>query len=672
MEQVLIQLVIPLIGAFIIGLIVGYMFFKTGRSQRASANTSDVESLRQELLNKSNEADGFKARAAEFRALLSKRDAMVAERDNYLAELEGRLRATEAEVVSLRMSGTPAGRGGGAGRRSFVEDDYDLDDDSPFVEEVPTGQIEVIDLRPGIEDYAADDIVDDIEVPVLARTGGDRYADAELLDGPVSLDGGHSGVAHEVVGRSTSDLADDGTAGILDSVSRHAAPPMPRRSTAPTLGPPRTAAAPAAALDESDPADITQERSVRRAPRGPVHSPVSPAVDTPDLSVDVADETQQISAVGSQRASALASPSSSLNSAASDAGTVPTAPLGFVSTPAVARQAPSAPTAPAKPASAKAAPVKTVVHDDAAQVAARRGAAAERSRPAAPSAKSRPAAPARPPAPAPTATRPAKAAGPVGRTQKPATESPAAPPAKAPAKPPAARSTGDQSMPAAAAAPAKSAPAKAAPKATAANAPAARTSKPQAETNTEAPKRATRRSASASTLFDADTPSTKASASTKPAPSRAAAPAAKAPAAKPAATKSAAAKPAPAAAAATKAPTAKAPTATAKSTAKAAAKPSAPRSAAHKASAARRAAPTPPVSDDLLEIVGVGPKLAKLLNEQGITSFKQLALLTSREEAALDDLLGAFKGRIEREGWVRQARELHQTKYGEKLSASRR
>ena len=263
MEQVLIQLVIPLIGAFIIGLIVGYMFFKTGRSQRASANTSDVESLRQELLNKSNEADGFKARAAEFRALLSKRDAMVAERDNYLAELEGRLRATEAEVVSLRMSGTPAGRGG-AGRRSFVEDDYDLDDDSPFVEEVPTGQIEVIDLRPGIEDYAADDIVDDIEVPVLARTG-------------------HSGVAHEVVGRSTSDLADDGTAGILDSVSRHAAPPMPRRSTAPTLGPPRTAAAPAAALDESDPADITQERSVRRAPRGPVHSPVSPAVDTPDL-----------------------------------------------------------------------------------------------------------------------------------------------------------------------------------------------------------------------------------------------------------------------------------------------------------------------------------------------------------------------------------------------------
>ena len=199
MEQVLIQLVIPLIGAFIIGLIVGYMFFKTGRSQRSSANTSDVESLRQELLNKSNEADGFKARAAEFRALLSKRDAMVAERDNYLAELEGRLRATEAEVVSLRMSGTPAGRGG-AGRRSFVEDDYDLDDDSPFVEEVPTGQIEVIDLRPGIEDYAADDIVDDIEVPVLARTGGDRHADADLLDGPVSLDGGHSGVAHEVVG----------------------------------------------------------------------------------------------------------------------------------------------------------------------------------------------------------------------------------------------------------------------------------------------------------------------------------------------------------------------------------------------------------------------------------------------------------------------------------------
>ena len=50
-----------------------------------------------------DEIEGLRARAAEYRALLSKRDAMVAERDRYLAELEGRLRATEAEVMSLRM-----------------------------------------------------------------------------------------------------------------------------------------------------------------------------------------------------------------------------------------------------------------------------------------------------------------------------------------------------------------------------------------------------------------------------------------------------------------------------------------------------------------------------------------------------------------------------------------
>ena len=43
--------------------------------------------------------------------------------------------ASDVYKRQLRMSGTPAGRGG-AGRRSFVEDDYDLDDDSPFVEAV--------------------------------------------------------------------------------------------------------------------------------------------------------------------------------------------------------------------------------------------------------------------------------------------------------------------------------------------------------------------------------------------------------------------------------------------------------------------------------------------------------------------------------------------------------
>ena len=103
MNEILTQLVIPLIGAFVIGLVVGYMFFRAGRSAADKADPS-VDSLHQDLLKKSGEADAYKTRAAEFRALLSKRDAMVAERDHYLAELEGRLRATEAELVSQRMS----------------------------------------------------------------------------------------------------------------------------------------------------------------------------------------------------------------------------------------------------------------------------------------------------------------------------------------------------------------------------------------------------------------------------------------------------------------------------------------------------------------------------------------------------------------------------------------
>jgi predicted flap endonuclease-1-like 5' DNA nuclease len=59
--------------------------------------------------------------------------------------------------------------------------------------------------------------------------------------------------------------------------------------------------------------------------------------------------------------------------------------------------------------------------------------------------------------------------------------------------------------------------------------------------------------------------------------------------------------------------------------------------------------------DDLQTLKGVGPKLAQKLNENGITRFEQIARLTPNEVAILDDRLGPFKGRIERDRVVEQA-----------------
>ncbi len=78
-----------------------------------------------------------------------------------------------------------------------------------------------------------------------------------------------------------------------------------------------------------------------------------------------------------------------------------------------------------------------------------------------------------------------------------------------------------------------------------------------------------------------------------------------------------------------------------------------------------RAAP-----DDLQRISGVGPHLEKLLNTNRIFTFRQIAVLSPEGVRELDDQLG-FKGRIERDEWTRQARELHQDAYGDEPEAFR-
>ncbi|MDV4168108.1 MAG: 50S ribosomal protein L21 [Pseudomonadota bacterium] len=83
--------------------------------------------------------------------------------------------------------------------------------------------------------------------------------------------------------------------------------------------------------------------------------------------------------------------------------------------------------------------------------------------------------------------------------------------------------------------------------------------------------------------------------------------------------------------------------------------------AAPAAAPAKKAAPKKAAAaaggDDLKKLSGVGPALEKKLIEAGVTTFAQIASWGEAEIAEFDEKL-SFKGRIEREGWVEQAKEL--------------
>ena len=97
----------------------------------------------------------------------------------------------------------------------------------------------------------------------------------------------------------------------------------------------------------------------------------------------------------------------------------------------------------------------------------------------------------------------------------------------------------------------------------------------------------------------------------------------------------------------------------------------APKKAEPKADAAAEATGTKPANllsearggqpDDLKKITGVGPKLEGLLHENGVFHFDQIAAWTADEIAYMDDKL-SFKGRIERDNWIEQAKTLGEAK----------
>lgn len=86
------------------------------------------------------------------------------------------------------------------------------------------------------------------------------------------------------------------------------------------------------------------------------------------------------------------------------------------------------------------------------------------------------------------------------------------------------------------------------------------------------------------------------------------------------------------------------------------AEPKAEKQAEEKKAAPKKAAKAE-TGDDLKELSGVGPALEKKLHEAGVTTFAQIAAWTADDIAEMDEKL-SFKGRIEREGWVEQAKEL--------------
>lgn len=79
----------------------------------------------------------------------------------------------------------------------------------------------------------------------------------------------------------------------------------------------------------------------------------------------------------------------------------------------------------------------------------------------------------------------------------------------------------------------------------------------------------------------------------------------------------------------------------------------APKKAEAKKAAPKKEAAAPAANDDLTQLTGVGPALAKKLNEAGVTSFAQVAAWTEADMEALGVTAKAEKG-----DWIAAAKDL--------------
>jgi len=67
--------------------------------------------------------------------------------------------------------------------------------------------------------------------------------------------------------------------------------------------------------------------------------------------------------------------------------------------------------------------------------------------------------------------------------------------------------------------------------------------------------------------------------------------------------------------------------------------------------------------DDLTEIVGIGKVFEATLHDLGVYHYRQIAAFGSAEIAQINEELKEFKGRIEHDDWIGQAKELQFRKY---------
>ena len=80
--------------------------------------------------------------------------------------------------------------------------------------------------------------------------------------------------------------------------------------------------------------------------------------------------------------------------------------------------------------------------------------------------------------------------------------------------------------------------------------------------------------------------------------------------------------------------------------------------------AANDASPVAEANDNLQEIIGIGKVFEHTLNELGVTSFRQIANFGISDIARVNAELKEFKGRMEQDDWIGQAKDLHFKKYG--------
>ena len=66
--------------------------------------------------------------------------------------------------------------------------------------------------------------------------------------------------------------------------------------------------------------------------------------------------------------------------------------------------------------------------------------------------------------------------------------------------------------------------------------------------------------------------------------------------------------------------------------------------------------------DDLQTIKGIGPFIAEKLYALGIYTFEQVGNMTPKIEEEVNKAIEFFPGRVKRDQWAKQAKELHDDK----------